>query len=307
MGLSASQARFLQLTARRGDIEYEAQRINFERLQLASDLTDASNKYEEATTNRQLTFSFNTGSEVQEVVLSYANYRNYMNQQLEGLQTTQNKYYLVSQSGKIVVGSEEEKQQMIEQHSSFDSIAKIQEAKAKTEAFNNQAEDAEEKIQLSDEDKRLAAIDLTGEYMTRVMTNADGEEELYYVHQQFSEDDIVVAPDLDNVDVFQNAIKEGIYFFAQFEKDSESEDMVLKSKGWETLGGGAISEEYDKTDDAAAEAEFRATQAKIQKLDKKLELRLDQLETQRSAITTEMESIEKIIQDNIEQSFKTFG
>ena len=29
MGLSASQARFLQLTARRGNIEYEAQRINF--------------------------------------------------------------------------------------------------------------------------------------------------------------------------------------------------------------------------------------------------------------------------------------
>ena len=65
MGLSASQARFLQLTARRGDIEYEAQRINFERLQLASNLSDASNKYEEATTNRQLTFSFNTGSGVQ--------------------------------------------------------------------------------------------------------------------------------------------------------------------------------------------------------------------------------------------------
>ena len=307
MGLSASQARFLQLTARRGDIEYEAQRINFERLQLASNLSDASNKYEEATTNRQLTFSFNTGSEVQEVVLSYANYRNYMNQQLEGLQTTQSKYYLVSQSGKIVVGSEEEKQQMIEQHSTFDSIESIEAAKAKTEAYNNQAADAEDRIQLTDEDRRLAAIDLSGEYMTRTIEDEEGNSVLYYVHQEFSEDDIVVAPDLDNVELFQNAIKEGIYFFAQLEKDSESEDMVLKRKGWETLGGGAISEEYDKTDDAAAEAEFRTTQARIQKLDKKLELRLDQLETQRSAITTEMESIEKVIQDSIEQSFKTFG
>ena len=110
MGLSASQARFLQLTARRGDIEYEAQRINFERLQLASNLSDASNKYEEATTNRQLTFSFNTGSEVQEFVLSYANYKNYMNQQLEGLYSSQAKYYLVSSSGnKLVVSSEEER------------------------------------------------------------------------------------------------------------------------------------------------------------------------------------------------------
>ena len=197
---------------------------------------------------------------------------------------------------------------MIERHSSPPvSIASIEAAKIKAAAAANQSEDAEEKIQLSEQERELAAIDLSGEYMTRVMTNADGEEELCYVHQEFSEDDIIVAPDLDNVDVFQNAIKEGIYFFAQLEIDNTTEKEVLKAKGWETLGGGAISEKYDKTDDAAAEAEFKATQTKIQKLDKKLELRLEQLETQRSAITTEMESIEKVIQDNVEQSFKTFG
>ena len=300
MGLSASQARFLQLTARRGDIEYEAQRINFERLQLASNLSDASNKYEDATTNRQLTFSYNTGSEVKEVVLSYANYKNYMNQQLEGLQTTQNKYYLVSQSGKIVVSSEEERDEMINNNrQTYISVARVEEARNAVATDESTA---------SEEDKRLANIDFnSGEYVLETVVDENGNETQYYAQYKFSPDDFVIAPDLDNVDVFQNAIQEGIYYFAELKKDNTTEKEVFKTMGWETLGGGAISEEYDKTDDAAAEAEFKSTQARIQKLDKKLELRLDQLETQRSAITTEMESIEKVIQDNIEQSFKTFG
>ena len=79
MGLSASQARFLQLTARRSDIEYEAQQINFQRLQLADKLSDASRKYQDATTNRKMVFSYNTGSEIQKVDVTYANYKNYMN------------------------------------------------------------------------------------------------------------------------------------------------------------------------------------------------------------------------------------
>ena len=37
MGLAASQARFLQLTARRSNIEYEGQQINQQRLALANE------------------------------------------------------------------------------------------------------------------------------------------------------------------------------------------------------------------------------------------------------------------------------
>ena len=36
MGLAASQARFLQLTARRSNIEYQGQQINQQRLALAN-------------------------------------------------------------------------------------------------------------------------------------------------------------------------------------------------------------------------------------------------------------------------------
>ena len=258
MGLSASQARFLQLTARRSNVEYEAQQISFQRLQLASNLSNASNEYNDAISNRQLVFSYNTGSGVNDVVLSYANYKNYMNQQMEGLSTTQQPYYLVSQTGKFVVSSEEERDAMMNKLNS------------------------------------------------ELATSATSSEGTNKVAHQYTIDDFIIAEDLDDVDNFQSAIREGIYYFAQIDK-TDVENPMIDMMGWDTLGGGAITDEVDKTDDAAAEAEFERIKTEVQSKDKKLEMRLEQLETERNAISTEMESIEKVIQDNIEQTFKTFG
>ena len=46
---------------------------------------------------------------------------------------------------------------------------------------------------------------------------------------------------------------------------------------------------------------------KIQKQDKLLELRLEQVQTQQSSVEKEMESVKQIIDKNIEDSFKTFA
>ena len=116
MGLSASQARFLQLTARRSNIEYEVQQISFQRLQIAEKLSDASTKYQDAVNNRKLVLNFNNGTGTNKVDLSYKNYKNYMNQQMDGVSTNLPKYYLVSSTGnKFVVASEEERDQMLQQ------------------------------------------------------------------------------------------------------------------------------------------------------------------------------------------------
>ena len=47
--------------------------------------------------------------------------------------------------------------------------------------------------------------------------------------------------------------------------------------------------------------------AVIQEQDKKLELHLDQLDTEQQAIQTELEAIKKVIDKNIEETFKTFA
>ena len=253
MGLSASQARFLQLTARRSNVEYQAQQINQQRLQLASKLEGFSNEYQEKVSNRKMVFRFNNGSEVQNVDVTYQNYKNIMNQQQVGLDSTHQKYFLVSSSGhKLVVASAEDRKTMIEKS-------------GKDEKGNP-------------------------------LLNAD---------------DFMIVENLEDPDAFQLAIQNGDYYFAtmnDIEYDKYGNPIVSFAKdGWETIGGGVIQEQYDRTDDAEAEATFKKQQAKIQKQDKMLEMELSKLESERNAIQTEIDSVTKVIDENIEQGFKAFS
>ena len=54
MGLSASQCRLLLLTARRSDLELQAQSISQKRLVIAHRLEEVSSEYEAAVSNRQM-------------------------------------------------------------------------------------------------------------------------------------------------------------------------------------------------------------------------------------------------------------
>ena len=46
---------------------------------------------------------------------------------------------------------------------------------------------------------------------------------------------------------------------------------------------------------------------KVQSLDKKLELELDRLETERNALQTEIDAVSKVLKDNVEKTFNTFN
>ncbi len=65
--------------------------------------------------------------------------------------------------------------------------------------------------------------------------------------------------------------------------------------------------EYDKYLYDQSIQEINAQIEIIQSQDKNLELRLKQLDTEQSAISTEMDAVEKVIEKNTESSFKTFG
>lgn len=52
---------------------------------------------------------------------------------------------------------------------------------------------------------------------------------------------------------------------------------------------------------------IQARIAAIQTLDKSLELNLKRVETQRQAIVTEIDAVQKVISKNIDSSFKTFN
>ena len=44
-----------------------------------------------------------------------------------------------------------------------------------------------------------------------------------------------------------------------------------------------------------------------QRKDKTLELELKQLDTEQNAISTEMDAVTKVVEDNVEKTFKTFA
>ena len=65
--------------------------------------------------------------------------------------------------------------------------------------------------------------------------------------------------------------------------------------------------EYDKALYDQSIEEINAKIAIIQAEDKNLELRLKQLDTERDAISNELDAVQKVIEKNVESSFKTFG
>ena len=63
----------------------------------------------------------------------------------------------------------------------------------------------------------------------------------------------------------------------------------------------------DNSEVAKAEAEYECTMAEVQGKDKKLDLDLDNINTEHTAVDTEMDSVQNVVDKNIESTFKIFS
>ena len=75
----------------------------------------------------------------------------------------------------------------------------------------------------------------------------------------------------------------------------------------DVINGTEFTVGYDKSDDAEADAEYRSKTAAIQIKEKRLQMDLNQVETQQKACDTEYESVKKIMDKNIDRTFKVFS
>ena len=64
---------------------------------------------------------------------------------------------------------------------------------------------------------------------------------------------------------------------------------------------------YDTSDDAAADAEYRQKTAALQVKEKRLQMELQQIEAQQKACESELDSVKKIMDKNIERTLKVFS
>lgn len=103
--------------------------------------------------------------------------------------------------------------------------------------------------------------------------------------------------DLKNTANLQNMIKRGEMVIYNEKSNTEVG----------TTGSSTFYETYDTSDDDAATASYESKMAEIQTKEKKLQIDLNQVENQQKACDTEIDSVKKVIEKNIERTFKTFA
>ena len=114
-------------------------------------------------------------------------------------------------------------------------------------------------------------------------------------------------------DYFQDALRNGGLFIQKAEvinvtdADGNSQEVGIgyKTIPWSSVG--EISNVRNTADDAQAEADYESKSLTLSNQDKMLDLELNQIQTQHKAIETEYDSVKKVIEKNIDISYKIFA
>lgn len=283
MGLASSQARMLLLTARKSDLEYRAQMISQRKIDLSMQTEEIANKYSQATSNRKM-YLVNG-------VLSGENYSSDEKLTYAGLMatnndaTTGNFLIRIANDGRFLVTGRNEETQKAYAYKIAERLARTQEG-----GLNNYIEP----------DGSLNYETLLAAY----------EKYMYYDGSDGKSSTMVTAPAFTNADLFQEAIRSGsLYLYKADVPAGQTTDSAMtvqfKNTAWSSIS--SIQDKYYTEDDAAAKADYEAKTLTLSNQDKMLDLELNKIQTQHKAIETEYDSVKKVIEKNIETSYKIFA
>ena len=348
MGMAASQARFLGLTARKTNVEYEGQQINQQRTALSNqsasyytnllamnvpqppsvqDYTKTIYAFSDGSLNNQLTslIAHADGS----YTVSYL--RSYMDN--EAIIAAVPSRITKKEDGYAVGG-----QTLYELYSS--------EEEPSADELGDAARDDEYWRSLSTE-QRTALLADEKEYLARL--NADysqSGDDTWLVRYTKNSSTGAYEPTFYNESVLAGATYDGtntsVSYIGAYTKgaaevneeikgvtaymEQDSTGRYINITMEDTTGNmttyalststvtdddaynDAMNQyEYDKAQYDADIQEINAKIEIIQAEDKDLEIRLKQLDTEQNAITNELDAVTKVIEKNVESSFKTFG
>ena len=372
MGMAASQARLLTLTARLHDVEYEAQSIQNAKLQLATQQDDAYAQYLKALDATSLTYTVMSGNQPSLVVANFSNLFS-----LNGANTSGHNYALIDSRGRVVVSED-----VYNGYSEFSNSNYSQNAYtfALYMAYGGNG------FETSPD-----ANDIMTALLDKINANLphgdnDGDSQLTTLIQNiwptYTSGDIVMAqlqaainiPDphpstmsdencgallnyffghygnqmfnemeMPNEDVSEfnyyvrmfNAIQQhgGCISIEDFDGPQgnaatnsewltamiQSGEMTIEifSDDNQHLSGTSVADDtvlsyttttqIDRVAMAKAEAEYEHELKMIDRKDKKFDMDLSKLETERSALTKQYDSLKKVVDDNIERTFGIFS
>lgn len=346
MGMAASQARFLGLTARKNNVEFEGQQINQQRTTLSNqsanyynDLLGMSVPTPPSVDNYTKTvYSFEDGALTNTVTSLIAEPNGQYT--ISYLSKWQDDYAPVSAATSIVtrmgtagnytyaVGAADLRT-LGEEDMSVDNAQKRADRQREEQAWASMLE------------LKYGKTDWVVRYVTNTTTGAE-------VPYFYSKDDLDRATyddkkntSLSNINCYtigsEQKIEEHIALeHCKVEKDSSGRfisisipdtdadgNAVLDANGKQIYNTYALTTETTTDQDAYQDAMNNYEYEKqlydqaiedinskieiIQAEDKNLELRLKQLDTEQDAISNEMDAVTKVVEKNVESSFKTFG
>lgn len=380
MGMAASQARLLTLTARMHDVEYQAQSIQNAKIQLATQSDQVYQNYLEALDATTLTIKDYEGNTIP------ANFNN-----LFGIDSvnTKDTYALFDDRGRLVVEKD-----IATAYNDFKNSGAESDAYAFAMWMLNPNGDNPEDIDLTDAEENIAAdttnLSDKSDKLSKIISNL-GEQDIkdksdlqnaivdaensgdagriktlqkaldeyngleksyrYKLYQQnaekvynkqygeegegyFDQDDfnyyvrmyneIQQAGGCVSIDEFngplnndastdgdwlKNQLSSGKFSISIVNTDKKNGDISFSTTSTST--DSSLSETTTSTIDkkalAKAEAEYEHETKKIDQKDKKYDMELSKLETERSALTKEYESVKKVASDNIERTFGIFS
>ena len=106
-----------------------------------------------------------------------------------------------------------------------------------------------------------------------------------------------------------NMVKSGLISIEEINTDPKTGQVTLSqaSPSSETCISYIEKTEIDSKALAKAEAEYNHKLKQINSKDKKFDMDLSKLDTERQALTKQVDSVQKVIQDNIDRTFKIFS
>ena len=342
MGMAASQARFLGLTARKTNTEYEGQQINQQRTTLSN---QSANYY-----NQLLGMSVPVPPSTQDYTKTVYTFSDgALDNTVTSLIAQPDGTYLVSYTRKwtdnfaaISAGSTVVTRSGEEGNYTY-SVGAVTLRELGTMPADP---DSDPYLKTLSEDQRQNAILEEQEYLTKLNEkygDADWQVRYtfnsttqvwspYFYKKEDLERDTVLYSDngasLSNIPCYtigeaqeQQEVK-GVT--ARFEQDNtgryisitlydaQAQPVTYSLNTTTSTDQAAYDDamnqyEFDKNRYEQSVQEINAKIEVIQAQDKNLELRLKQLDTEQDAIQTEMDAVQKVIEKNTESTFKTFG
>lgn len=327
MGMAASQARYLGLTARKINVEYEGQQVNQQRTALANEsaglfrrlmslenpVPPSENEYYESV------YTYKDSEATTDGTVTISGYH-----EVEGsnppLYSVDIKYnqnvmqYQVAKNQEVYTTEVQGKEGVYSLHFSNGTAREITKMEGISEALTKKLNELDSTVNNESTDTYYTYTDALTNSTFYINATKTGFNPLSFNENQTvslysaMETSEQINKTIENVTMVQSDAGTFTKMKWRDETGNIQERTLTPTQEYDAQGYNEAMHQYN-VDKAVYDKEIADINAKteeLQQTDRTLELRLKQLDTEQEALQTELDSVKKVIDKSVDNVFKTF-